>query len=84
MSAAHAMPAPLVQPALVCTSSTIPPALAVLLKGWLEGQCTTGEWLDTGGPIDATDRLPMGGAWSRQHLQAHVLGGSVLRGGGVA
>ena len=74
----------LVQPASHCTSSTSLPALCTDLKGWAEGICTSDDWLCTGGPIDATDRLPMGGAWSHQYLQAHVLGGSVMRAGAPA
>lgn len=74
----------LVQLATACTSSCTPSALCVDLKGWPEGLCTWADWLNAGGPIDATDRLPMGGAWSHQYLQAHVLGGSVQRAGAVA
>ena len=85
-SVAAGPPAPnlLVQPASACTSSSTPAALSVDLKGWPEGWCTTADWLDAGGPIDATDHLPMGGAWSHQYLQAHVLGGSVPRAGALA
>ena len=79
-------PAPklLVQPASHCTSSVVLSALCVDLTGWPEGWCTRADWLDAGGPIDATDHLPMGGAWSHQYLQAHVLGGSVPRAGALA
>lgn len=73
-----------VQPASACTSATCAAALCVDLKGWPEGRVTWAEWLDAGGPIDATDRLPIGGAWSHQLTFGHLTGGSVQRAGALA
>ena len=61
--AAAGQPAkPLAEPPHYCTSSIQPGTLAVDLKGWPEGLMTWGDWLDQGGPLDATDHIPAGGA----------------------
>lgn len=54
----------LVEPPTYCTSSTPAASICVALKGWPEGLVTSAEWLDNGGPLDATDHLPIGGAYN--------------------
>lgn len=65
-TAAAGQPAPtrlLVEPASRCTNGgTRPSSLA--LVGWLQGLVTTHDWLDAGGPIDATGNLPAGCCWA--------------------
>ena len=62
-TAAAGQPANLIsEPAHYCTSNVQPGPLCVDLKGWPEGVMTWGDWLDAGGPIDATDHLPAGSA----------------------
>ena len=84
-TAAAGQPANLIsEPAHYCTSNVQPGTLCVDLKGWPEGVMTWGDWLDAGGPIDATERLPSGGAWSHQLTFGHLTGGSVQRAGALA
>lgn len=56
------------------------------LQGWNEGIVTRQEWLDAGGPLDATDRLPTGSAWAWESssFNCRVHYGSTLRDGAMA
>jgi len=74
----------IVQPAAACTSALPASTLCVDLKGWPAGLMTWGDWLDAGGPLDATERLPIGGAWCWHGAGTVVLGGSVQRPGALA
>lgn len=73
----------LVENPQACTS-THSGVLHLGLKGWPEGLVTGGEWLDAGGPIDATDKLPKGGAWGVLVHSTRVVGFSVSRPGAFA
>lgn len=76
---------PIAQPPSACMTAGTGPWSGDL-AGWPEGRVTRQEWLDSGGPLDAPDRLPAGGAWG-WHSTAHdcaVTGGSVQRAGALA
>lgn len=74
----------LAEPINYCTSSTPAATLFADLKGWPEGIVTGAEWLDNGGPLDATDHLPAGGARNHDLTFATLQRFSVQRPGAMA
>lgn len=75
--------APITQPALQLASGVAARAIYSSLTGWNEGEVSHAEWMDTGGPLDATDHLPYGAAWAHHCAATFVLGASVQRPGAL-
>lgn len=76
----------LIQPASACMTG-VARCLFPYLQGWLEATVSADEWLVAGGPLDATDKLPMGGAWrfldDGRPGSMSVIGHSVFRAGAL-
>lgn len=83
-TAVEPQPRPLIQPATACITGSTDATLSFDLLGWSEGLVTLGDWIGHGGPIDATDRLPSGGAWAHAWPGGCLLGASVQRPGALA
>ena len=75
------------EPATHCTTGG-GPIDACSLIGWSEGLVAADDWLRAGCPLDAPDRLPVGGCWawqadSGEPRETHCLYGSTLRAGAL-